>query len=825
MVNRPHPAYRVALATWLAVTGAAPAFAQYPASAVVQPLPTADDPGERLAAALRTLSVNSTDLGALVAAGRNTLLLGDANAAAGFFGRADQISPRDRRVKAGLASALVQLERPADALPLFAQAAALGTPDAEIASDRGLAHDLLGDPQAAQRDYRTALAAKPDDDMARRRLALSQGIAGDRSAAVATLDPLIRRRDIAAWRAQTFVLAMTGDAQGANAITRVMLPQQQAALQPFLVRLAALSPGDKARAVHFGEMPGGAVPYRPPQVASAAPTYHPPVAQASDLARSPAQAPSPAYPPPVRTAAAPPASVAAPVSTPPASAEPTTLVAATPAGGAAATAPTSIPVPAAATQTATARPRYRRQMRSAAEIFGLGYPPYEYIPLAGIAQQPHGRRVDMSTGFREPLGHRRRDATQVAQAQLAAPPPTVMPMAAPQSQTAQPRSVQPQVSLPAAAPERAASIVSTTVDGAATSATPAVPPEPAAPSDAPASSATAPSPRPSGLATSVAVAGAEPPPPPPVGTSGGGGHYDLPHAVVARSGPVRAQPARLVEVVRAEPSRPVGTARSAATREEATGDDHAPPARRHGAASTAAARPSRDDAGEPGTSRDAKRTGRRSADDRGARGDAPVSRGEDDQRGTGATRRGTRDGSADEAKRHGAPRDDADEPDAGTARRGRRDADASTRSARSDDDAPAKSRHGSRDGARRGKGAARNGAEDDDKPTSRRGRAAGDESGGKRKGDPARIYVQVAGGANRADLGKALAGVRRHAPELMKGRTASTTPLRATNRLLVGPFKDEDEAQGFVNKAAGKGVSGFVFKSAKGQKIDKIDAE
>ena len=73
-------------------------------------------------------------------------------------------------------------------------------------------------------------------------------------------------------------------------------------------------------------------------------------------------------------------------------------------------------------------------------------------------------------------------------------------------------------------------------------------------------------------------------------------------------------------------------------------------------------------------------------------------------------------------------------------------------------------------------------------------------------------------------MDKAWTGVRKKAPDLMKGRTPSTTPLRFTNRLLVGPFKDEDEAQGFVNKMAGKGLSGFVFKSAKGQKVEKVDA-
>ena len=88
----------------------------------------------------------------------------------------------------------------------------------------------------------------------------------------------------------------------------------------------------------------------------------------------------------------------------------------------------------------------------------------------------------------------------------------------------------------------------------------------------------------------------------------------------------------------------------------------------------------------------------------------------------------------------------------------------------------------------------------------------------------AHIYVQVAGGANKADMDKAWAGVKKKAPELMKGKTPATTPLRATHRLMVGPFKDEDEAQAFVNKMAGKGMSGFVVKTSKGQKVEKIDS-
>ncbi|MBX9813112.1 MAG: SPOR domain-containing protein, partial [Sphingomonas sp.] len=53
-------------------------------------------------------------------------------------------------------------------------------------------------------------------------------------------------------------------------------------------------------------------------------------------------------------------------------------------------------------------------------------------------------------------------------------------------------------------------------------------------------------------------------------------------------------------------------------------------------------------------------------------------------------------------------------------------------------------------------------------------------------------------------------------------RQGFTTPLRATNRVLTGPFKTRDEAQEFVNQLAKSGLSSFVFESAGGQKIAKL---
>lgn len=239
----------------LALPGVAfvtPASAQIDQSSVVR---EGGDPAERLGRYLRQLADNPRDLTLLTGSGRAALELGDASGALGFFARAEQVAPRDGRVKAGLASALVAMEQPKEALKLFDDAVDLGVPEAEIASDRGLARDLRGDNRHAQADYMLALRSRPDPETTRR-LALSQAISGDRATALATLQPLLQRGDKGADRARAFVLALTGDPAGAEKAARdEMSAQQVAALTPFLVRLPALKAGQKAAAVHFGHFP------------------------------------------------------------------------------------------------------------------------------------------------------------------------------------------------------------------------------------------------------------------------------------------------------------------------------------------------------------------------------------------------------------------------------------------------------------------------------------------------------------------------------------------------------------------------------------------
>ena len=245
---------------------------------VPPPTPNAD----ALAVQVRVLAANPRNLDALITAGELSTTLGDAAAAMGFFGRAEIVSPDNPRMLAGKAGALVLLERPGEALQLYDQAERAGVAMDPYLAQRGLAYDLIGRPDLAQHDYRRALARSPNDEVVRR-LALSLGISGKADEATALLDPLLRRSDRGAWRARALILAMGGDADGAQKITTNMIPGG-AAMTPFFRRLKSLAPADRAFAVHFGDptpnatrtadarlapLPGGAATVPPVEVAKA----------------------------------------------------------------------------------------------------------------------------------------------------------------------------------------------------------------------------------------------------------------------------------------------------------------------------------------------------------------------------------------------------------------------------------------------------------------------------------------------------------------------------------------------------------------------------
>jgi len=133
----------------------------------------------------------------------------------------------------------------------------------------------------------------------------------------------------------------------------------------------------------------------------------------------------------------------------------------------------------------------------------------------------------------------------------------------------------------------------------------------------------------------------------------------------------------------------------------------------------------------------------------------------------------------------------------GRARGGRPSAKCAALAAKDEKDAKAKS-------------GAKGSAKDEDKPAAKDAGAGGE-----------RYWVQVASGANKANLGKAWDQVK-SSSRLLAGKTPSTSPWRGSNRILVGPFKNDEEAQDFVNKLGKQGVSGIQFTSRKGVKVEKL---
>ncbi len=349
---------------------------------------------EQLTRAMARIAANRNDVDALVAAGQAALALDDRRGALGFFTRAVQLDAGHGAAAAGLASVRLRQQDVAAAMAGFRSAEAARADPRLYLADRGLVHDLRGEPRAAQADYERALglattapplAVPMNSDDIIRRLAMSLGISGEADRAIALLTPQLRAQNRAAWRVRALVLAMNNRTGEAREIVKATLPPQLAtSLEPFLPRLAALTPAEQARAVYFGALPPTASPAAPPpgQIAAAPPV--PPAPTPASVVRpaaraalpapvpSPTPAPAPAPAVAIATSAptvlstAPLASAARPAAAPPAPTPPAASLPAAPA-----------PVPVAAPAPA---PRQGPELLAASEPRPAAVPPL--LPIA-----------------------------------------------------------------------------------------------------------------------------------------------------------------------------------------------------------------------------------------------------------------------------------------------------------------------------------------------------------------------------------------------------------------------------------------------------------
>ena len=218
----------------------------------------APSPTRTLNAALAKLARDPRDVTALLDAGGAALDLGDTDAAIGFLTRAEQVAPGTAGVRARMGVAMLRSNQPIEAIRWFDLAEQAGFSRTEMATERGLAYDLVGDNAAAQRQYQLALAGGQNDE-ASRRYALSLVIAGDRRGAELVIQPLLERQDRGAWRVRTFIMAIAGQSDEAEGIARATMPADlAAAIAPYLRYLPRLTPAQQAAAANLGRFPRAA---------------------------------------------------------------------------------------------------------------------------------------------------------------------------------------------------------------------------------------------------------------------------------------------------------------------------------------------------------------------------------------------------------------------------------------------------------------------------------------------------------------------------------------------------------------------------------------
>lgn len=266
MTNRFHHAQQACFAASLLLAAVSPqALAQSGNSAgspptVSRPVvqSTAASPSRELNLALGRLASDPRNVAALSDAAEAALKLGDSDAAIGFLARANEVQPGNARIKVLTGKALLASENPVDAIRAFDEAEKAGGDTFEIAAERALAYDLVGDNGRAQRWYQVALSRGPNDEITRR-YAMSLAISGDRRGAEALLAPLIDKQDRAAWRTRTFAMAVTNGADEAVAIAYASMPQDLAAgIAPYLRFMPRLTPAQQAAAANFGRFPRAA---------------------------------------------------------------------------------------------------------------------------------------------------------------------------------------------------------------------------------------------------------------------------------------------------------------------------------------------------------------------------------------------------------------------------------------------------------------------------------------------------------------------------------------------------------------------------------------
>ncbi|MGB7410739.1 SPOR domain-containing protein [Sphingopyxis granuli] len=96
------------------------------------------------------------------------------------------------------------------------------------------------------------------------------------------------------------------------------------------------------------------------------------------------------------------------------------------------------------------------------------------------------------------------------------------------------------------------------------------------------------------------------------------------------------------------------------------------------------------------------------------------------------------------------------------------------------------------------------------------------EEAAKKKANPARLWVQIATGANEKALAFDYNRFAKKNADLFKGKAGATAEWGRTRRLLVGPFASKKAAQDWLADYKKAGGDGFLFNSEAGETVDPV---
>ncbi|MDT0575646.1 hypothetical protein RM533_05565 [Croceicoccus sp. F390] len=230
---------------------------------MVQPLPGPD--AQAFARARARLQSDPANPAALREAAVLAVRLGHYELARQYVAQAATVMPSDPVMSAVEAALMVQEGAADRAIAMFTAAQRAGAMIDTLAADRALAYDLIGDQPSAAHYYDLAHRQLPVTSSRAvshaaseliRRHALSLTIGGNRAEADALLRPLLDAQDLAAWRTRAFILAIDNQAEQAEALLHLVLPEELASgLAPYMQTMKRLTRAQQAAAANLGMFP------------------------------------------------------------------------------------------------------------------------------------------------------------------------------------------------------------------------------------------------------------------------------------------------------------------------------------------------------------------------------------------------------------------------------------------------------------------------------------------------------------------------------------------------------------------------------------------